>query len=678
MRRTACVLTVLCAVSLGAAAAEKKVATLYVIGDSTAAPNAPDRYPRMGWAQVLQDYFDPGKVLVEDKAKGGRSSKSFLDEGSWAPVRDALKPGDYVFIQFGHNDSKKEEPARYADPDTTYRQFLKTYVDETRARGAVPVILTPINRNVWTNDGRVKDFIGAYPQAAREVALELKVPLIDLNALTKELMETLGQDKAKGLFMVLEKGPYPNFPDGAADNTHLQVKGAREICRLVVADIKTQNLPLAACVKESGQAPGIPAFPGAEGAGAAALGGRGGRVIQVTNLNDSGPGSLRDACAQEGPRTVVFRVSGLIDLKGSLDIKNGRVTVAGQTAPGNGICLRGGELGVEADDVVVRQLRVRPGDVSGREYDGISVSNSHRVVIDHCSATWSVDEALSVTGTSDAVTVQWCIIAEALRNSVHHKGAHSMGSLLRSEDGAYSFHHCLYAHNNTRNPRPGDNYDGSPGVLLDFRSNVVYDWGGMCGYGVDERFRLNYAGNFLKAGPSTKPGEQRVAFHIGGPGNRIFLAGNLLDGFPDADTDNQRLLAWPGNLPDMDHAAVIAPSACGASSVATQPARDAYAAVLEGAGATLPKRDAVDARIAQEVRSGGGRIIDSQREVGGWPEYGSSPAPEDRDGDGMPDAWETSHGLNPDDPNDGNADAGGGYTNLEKYLNSVGFPNAAH
>ncbi len=416
----------------------------------------------------------------------------------------------------------------------------------------------------------------------------------------------------------------------------------------------------------------LPAFPGAEGAGAQTVGGRGGRVIAVTNLDDSGPGSLRDACAQEGPRTVVFRVSGIIDLKGPLDIKNGRITIAGQTAPGDGICLRGGDVGVKTDDVVLRYLRVRPGDLSGKEFDGISVSNAHRIIIDHCSATWSVDEVLSVTGISDAVTVQWCIVAEALRNSVHHKGAHSMGSLLRSENGTYSFHHCLYAHNNTRNPRPGDNYDGSPGVLLDFRNNVIYDWGGMCGYGADERFRLNYVGNFLKAGPSTAADKRRTAFHVGGPGNRVFLSGNVLDAFPEADGDNTLLLAWPEKLSETERAAVIVPSAHDAASVATQPARDARAAVLNGVGATLPKRDAVDARIVEEVRNGVGRIIDSQREVGGWPEYASVPAPEDKDGDGMPDAWESAHGLNPDDPLDGNADANGdGYTNLEKHLNSM-------
>ncbi len=416
----------------------------------------------------------------------------------------------------------------------------------------------------------------------------------------------------------------------------------------------------------------LPAFPGAEGAGAMAVGGRGGRVIQVTNLDDSGPGSLREACTLEGPRTVIFRVSGIIDLKGPLDIKHGQLTVAGQTAPGDGVCLRGGDVGVKADDVVLRYLRVRPGDVSGKEYDGISVSNSHRVVIDHCSVSWSVDEVLSVTGASDAVTVQWCIIAEALRNSVHHKGAHSMGSLLRSENGTYSFHHCLYAHNNTRNPRPGDNYNGSPGVLLDFRNNVIYDWGGMCGYGAEERFRLNYAGNFLKAGPSTANDERRTAFHIGGPGNRAFLSGNGLDGFPEADTDNQRLLAWPGKLSETDRATVIAPTAYEAPPVATESARDASSAVLEGAGATLPKRDAVDARIVREVREGTGHIIDSQREVGGWPEYASSPAPEDRDVDGMPDAWEHRHGLNPNDPADGPQKANGdGYTNLEEYLNAL-------
>ena len=208
-------------------------------------------------------------------------------------------------------------------------------------------------------------------------------------------------------------------------------------------------------------------------------------------------------------------------------------------------------------------------------------------------------------------------------------------------------------------------------MLLDFRNNVIYDWGGMCGYGANERFRLNYVGNFLKAGPSTAEHERKTVFHVGGPGNRIFLSGNLLEGFSEADEENTLLLAWPKDLAETECSSVLVPASQDAPPVTTQAVRDAFAAVLSGVGATLPKRDAVDARIVEEVRNGGGHIIDSQREVGGWPEYVSGPAPEDKDGDGIPDTWETAHGLNPEEPKDGSAVANGGYTNLEEYLNAL-------
>ena len=416
----------------------------------------------------------------------------------------------------------------------------------------------------------------------------------------------------------------------------------------------------------------LPAFPGAEGAGALSKGGRGGRAVFVTNLNDDGPGSLRAACALTEPRTVIFRVSGVIDLKKTLTITSGNLTIAGQTAPGAGICLRGGDLNVKADDVVIRYLRVRPGDVLNQEVDGLCVSDSHRVIIDHCSVSWSVDEVLSVVGTSDAISVQWCMITEALHHSVHKKGAHGMGSLLRSAGGTYSFHHCLYAHNNTRNPRPGDNYDKKQGVLLDFRNNVIYDWGGACGYGQDEQYRLNYIGNYLKAGPSTKVGDRKLVFHVGGSGNHVFFQGNVLEGMPEADSDNGRIVALPKELTAAERAVVWGTTPFQTPLIKTSTAKDAYADVLAGVGATLPKRDRIDARVVSEVRKGGGHIIDSQKEVGGWPTYRAAKPPKDSDNDGMSDRWEKKHGLNPNNADDAALDAdSNGYTNLEEYLNAL-------
>lgn len=415
----------------------------------------------------------------------------------------------------------------------------------------------------------------------------------------------------------------------------------------------------------------LPAFPGAEGAGGEALGGRGGKIVFVTNLNDSGPGSLRDACGMEGARTILFRVAGLIDLKSPIEVRHGRVTIAGQTAPGDGVCLRGAGLSIHADDVVVRYLRIRPGDILGDEVDGLCVSDSRRVVIDHCSVSWSVDEVLSVVGKSDEITVQWCIITEALHNSVHKKGPHGMGSLLRSENGAYSFHHCLYAHNNTRNPRPGDNYDKSPGVLLDFRNNVIYNWGGACGYGMKERYRMNYIGNFLKPGPSTKLSDRWLAFHVGGPGNSLFFAENVFFGYPEANADNWRFVGWSRDMAEADREPVRMTTAHAVAAVSTQPARSAYRKVLANVGATHPTRDTVDTRVTREVRMGSGRIIDSQKDVGGWPTYHAATPPSDRDSDGMPDTWEEKNGMNPDDPSDATTVASDGYTNLEHYLNTL-------
>src|SRR3712207_3788118 len=233
----------------------------------------------------------------------------------------------------------------------------------------------------------------------------------------------------------------------------------------------------------------LPAFPGAEGAGALALGGRGGRVLRVTNLEDSGPGSLRVAVEAKGPRTIIFDVGGTIRLSKPLVVRNGQVTIAGQNAPGGGITLRDRHFEIAADDVVVRYIRARLGDEGAVESDAFTISRGKQVIVDHVSASWSVDETLSSgsdykTPKDDLrdVTVQWSIISESMRRSVHAKGDHGYGSLLRGAKGArMSFHHNLWAHHAARMPRPG-NYltpqQDSVGASYDFRSNVFYNWGG--------------------------------------------------------------------------------------------------------------------------------------------------------------------------------------------------------
>jgi pectate lyase len=396
------------------------------------------------------------------------------------------------------------------------------------------------------------------------------------------------------------------------------------------------------------------AFPTAEGFGASARGGRGGKVLFVTNLNDSGPGSFREACMTPGPRTVIFRVSGTIDLKSRLVIREPFLTIAGQTAPGDGICLSGMDFIVSTNDVIMRYLRSRPGDQKPGERDAFSLTSVDNVIVDHCSASWGIDEQLS-TWRSKRVTVQWCLITEALHNSHHSKGNHGFGSLIQCEGATY--HHNLYAHNRSRNPRPGSG-------TVDFRNNVIYDWNGMAGYAEDNTHRVNYVANYIKAGPSTVD-HRNIAFHTGMTKTFYYVHGNVFEGLVAEGQEDDRIFRVRngGNL---------AGEPVDVPPVKTDTATVAFERVLAEAGAILPKRDSVDARIVEQVRSGTGKHIDSQDQVGGWPELESASAPADTDNDGMPDAWEKSHELNPEDPSDTNADTDGDrYTNLEEFLNAT-------
>jgi len=412
----------------------------------------------------------------------------------------------------------------------------------------------------------------------------------------------------------------------------------------------------------------IAAFPGAEGFGTDTPGGRGGRVIVVRNLNDSGPGSLREAIETKGPRIVVFGVSGIIDLKTPLRVTEPRLTLAGQSAPGMGVCLRGDGLRIETHDVVVRHLRSRPGEGLGREVDAIAVGGAaFRVVIDHCSATWSVDEALSPSGALRDVTVQWCLIGEALRKSVHPKGEHGYGSLVRASGGV-TLHHNLWVKNTARNPRLGDNYGRPPWPVFDVRNNVMALWGAICSGMTGDRLRANYIGNFLKPGPESLRRPPIVLTQSADV--EYFLGGNVVEGWPEfADNDGRFFTPQESGGRRLYR---LAAAPFDAPPVRTTPAREAYEAVLAGAGATRPVRDPVDARLVEEVRRGDGRIIDSTRQAGGWPDYGHAAAPPDADSDGMPDSWETARGLNPNDAGDATADRDGdGYTNIEEYLNAL-------
>jgi hypothetical protein len=423
----------------------------------------------------------------------------------------------------------------------------------------------------------------------------------------------------------------------------------------------------------------LPAFPGAEGFGMGAIGGRGGQVIEVTNLNDSGPGSLRAAINSDGPRIVVFCVSGYIELKSVLDINKPNITIAGQTAPGDGICLKNYNLAVHADNCVIRYLRVRPSDVAKKEFDAISVLDGRNIIIDHCSASWALDEVVSVTSSRRPslgnVTIQWCIISESLNCSAHHKGCHGYASLIRGGYGSgVTYHHNLYAHHAGRSPRPGNYVDSKRdpcGLIFDFRNNVVYNWGGKhAGYNDDGKneansiTNMNFVNNYYIKGPNSTGS---TAFNETTPGCKAYFSGNWMDG---ACPNDPWTLVVFDNFTQAQKDAYKQSVPIPVAPVAAEDASTAYTLVLADAGTAFPVRDAVDKRVVDSVAKKTGAIINHIDEVGGYPKLESGTPPVDSDHDGMPDKWELAVGLNPSDANDARGDRDGdGYTNIEEYIN---------
>ncbi|PZU50007.1 MAG: pectate lyase [Sphingomonas sp.] len=367
------------------------------------------------------------------------------------------------------------------------------------------------------------------------------------------------------------------------------------------------------------------AFPGAEGAGRFSAGGRGGRLIRVTTLADSGPGSLRDAIDAKGPRIILFGVAGTIRLKSDLVIREPRLTLAGQSAPGGGVTLADHGLVIRADDVVVRHIRVRRGDLGG-EGDAIWVAGGARIMIDHVTASWSTDETLSVSGPREGegprdVTVQWSIIADSLKRSVHAKGDHGYGSLVRGSRGArYSFHHNLWANHQARMPRPG-NYlppeQDAEGPVMEFRSNLFHNWGGKAsGYNSDSGSlaRYSFIDNAYSPGPSSTG---QLAFREENPAARAWFSGNSMAGkVPDDPWSLVQGAEAPGYR-------LEAPVSAG--SVEADPPARAAERILAKAGASC-RRDSVDEALIADVRAGRGRLIDSQEQAGGWPQLESRPA----------------------------------------------------
>lgn len=436
--------------------------------------------------------------------------------------------------------------------------------------------------------------------------------------------------------------------------------------RLLIAVLITLSVSICVYAEE------ITAFPGAEGFGAFTPGGRGGKVIFVTNLNDSGPGSLRAACDTEGPRIVIFRVSGTIELKSKLKISKPYITIAGQTATGDGICLKNYHLAIGTNDVIVRYLRFRLGDESGAEADSLSGGSCRNVIIDHCSASWSVDECVSFYDNEN-VTIQWCLISESLRNSNHHKGPHGYGGIWGGNNASY--HHNLFAHHSSRNPRFASKQQN-----IDYRNNVIYNWGFNSAYG-GEGSTINMIANYYKSGPATSKDKKNRIVIVSENESRWYIKDNYVVGYPEITANN-----WNGGVhtgKEVGLTTISVDKPFPSAPVKTQTAQEAYELVLDNVGANLPKRDSLDARILEEVRTGtakygetyaGGSkgIIDSQKAVGGWPQLNSAEPPADKDNDGMPDEWELKYNMKLDDPSDNKLDNDGdGYTNIEEYLNNT-------
>jgi hypothetical protein len=425
------------------------------------------------------------------------------------------------------------------------------------------------------------------------------------------------------------------------------------------------------------------AFPGAEGYGRFAVGGRGGAVYHVRNLDDDGPGSLRYGIKNaRGPRTIVFDLSGTIQLRSELRITQSNLTIAGQTAPGDGITLRDQTVSLRnCHDIIIRYIRLRLGDKNKKPggYDTLTTDDIADVILDHVSLSWAID------GTHDLrrgknVTVQWCILSEALNDSIHEKGPHAMCGSYRDLSGPLTLHHNLFTTCRDRHPTLGSAKEGDPLTTVDFRNNVIYNWSATANF--CDHF-VHAVNNYWRPGPETDPQRLPIAMKGSLPhAARGFMAGNVFEGHADWTQDNYTALdfqRWLGPNSGYKYAGTLQdwkaePPHLGADAPATQSAREAFEQVLARAGASL-RRDTVDERVTRDVRERTGRLLNSQDQVGGWPTLRSLPAPRDADRDGMPDAWEAAHGLDPSDPTDGPKDRDhDGYTNLEEYLHSLLSP----
>ena len=442
------------------------------------------------------------------------------------------------------------------------------------------------------------------------------------------------------------------------------------------------------------------AFPGAEGGGMYATGARGAQnqeIYHVTNLNDSGSGSFRDAVS-ESNRIIVFDVAGNIELVNALNITGSNLTILGQTAPGDGICIKNNTTGIYGDNIILRYLRFRMGDQLTIEDDSIGGRGHKNIIIDHCSISWSVDECASFYDNTN-FTMQWCIIAQSLKESVHDKGSHGYGGIWGGENTSY--HHNLIAHHDSRNPRIA-----TAGIeaaqtdvtkqtdLTDLRNNVIYNWGGNSAYGGENGAPVNIINCYYKYGPSTSSSKRERIFQISakkegdnsgtnnlncpGWGTDLYVSGNYVYGSAAITADNTKGVDFDSNTKTYglwtdetitDEEKIVHNRYINDYPVTTDTAEDAYKKVLSGAGASI-SRDAVDEQLINDVKNGTGSLINTPSEAGGYPELNGVKA-KDSDNDGIPNEWEDKNGLDKFDKSDALQISSEGYTNLEIYANAL-------
>ena len=619
-RALALALALALAVLAGATSAAEPPALL-LVGDSTLAPAT-------GYGDALCRRFAPTLACL-NLARGGRSTLSYRAEGLWDRVIARVRAGEpgvsrTVLIQFGHND-QPNKPGRSTDLASEFPANLGRFVDELRAAGATPLLATPLTRRTF-KDGRLVNDLRPWAEATLAVGRALDVPVIDVNAISADAVQALGTDAADRLAM----------PPPAFDRTHVGDEGACFFSRLMADALRRQGSPLGEHLRpgDGCAAPASPPLPNRAtfdqpGWATGTLGGRGGRIVKVTTLAASGPGSLRAALEAAGPRSVVFEVGGVIDWAGeSVTLRDPFVTVAGQTAPSPGITVIRGELNVATHDVIVQHLRLRPGGWgraprSGNDQDGLSTQRgAHHVIVDHCSFSWATDENLSVGGprfegrraTGHAITFSHNLVYEGLGQSVHPKGEHSKGTLVHDNASGILLLGNVYASNRERNAlfKGGvqaamvNNLIYNPGGKAVHYNLVAHEWDGQA----FETGQLALVGNVLRHGPDTRPGTP--LFMLGGAGDvELHLHDNLAvdtEGRPVPTTGRYttggaRML--PAAVPHLP------------PRLRALPARQLEDVLLPAVGARPWDRDAADLKLLSDIAEGRGAIVDSEAQSSG-------------------------------------------------------------